>query len=386
MKVRIGLRASVIILFLGLYLSSLIILNSFFMGKQRLANDAFKSLEMDIAFSELSFQSQQDSLKAMELLNDFSSSLAASDMIQHEAQIYSAVFLFLLLVISVAIFIILIYIITKPLNELRLATSKIGEGDFSIQIPETGIKEIKDLKKSFNSMSRELASVQKKLISAEKYMIWKELSRILAHEIKNPLTPIQLSIQRLEEKHELDPKKFIEIFPESVRIINQEINNLQKLARSFSSFAKNINPEFTCFDAALAINEILNPYTHKYEISFSSEKEYFINFDQTHFYQVIANILQNAIDASEDDVSIKVAIIEETEKIKISISDKGQGIPVENLQRIFEPYFTKKKKGTGLGLALVKKLIDMNNAEISVESTEHVGTKFLIYINSVEKK
>ncbi|OPX29459.1 MAG: hypothetical protein B1H06_01505 [Candidatus Cloacimonas sp. 4484_143] len=386
MKIRIGLRASVIILFLGLYLSSLIVLNAFFVGKQKLANDAFKTLEMDKAFAELSFISQQDSLKAMKLLNEFHGSLAASDMVQHESQIYSAVFLFLLLVISVLIFIIIFNIITKPLNELRRATSKIGEGDFSIHLPETGIKEIRDLKSSFNSMSRELDSVQKKLIRAEKEMIWKELSRILAHEIKNPLTPIQLSIQRLEEKYELDPDKFSEIFPESVRIINQEINNLQKLAHSFSSFAKNINPEFTRFNAAQTIKDILISYTHKFDISFECEKEFTIEFDQTHFYQIITNILQNAIDASEEDGKIKLAIIEENTGLHVTISDQGQGIPPENLQRIFEPYFTKKKKGTGLGLALVKKLIDVNRARIEVESKIDEGTTFHIYINYAEKK
>jgi two-component system, NtrC family, nitrogen regulation sensor histidine kinase NtrY len=386
MKVRIGLRASVIVLFLGLYLSSLIVLNAFFVGKQKLANDAFKSLEMGKSFAELSFLSQRDSLKAMELLNEFHGSLATSDMVQHESQIYSAVFLFLLLVISVIIFIIIFNIITKPLNELRRATSKIGKGDFSIQLPETGIKEIKDLKSSFNSMSRELDSVQKKLLRAEKEMIWKELSRILAHEIKNPLTPIQLSIQRLEEKYELDPVKFNEIFPESVRIINQEINNLQKLARSFSSFAKNINPEFTRFDAVQIIKDILISYTHKYNISFECDKEITIEFDQTHFYQIITNILQNAIDASEEAGKMKLAINKENTGLLVSISDEGQGIPPENLQRIFEPYFTKKKKGTGLGLALVKKLVDVNNARIEVESKLNEGTTFNIYINSVEKK
>ncbi len=235
-------------------------------------------------------------------------------------------------------------------------------------------------------MSRELDSVQKKLLRAEKEMIWKELSRILAHEIKNPLTPIQLSIQRLEEKYELDPVKFNEIFPESVRIINQEINNLQKLARSFSSFAKNINPEFTRFDAVQIIKDILISYTHKYNISFECDKEITIEFDQTHFYQIITNILQNAIDASEEAGKMKLAINKENTGLLVSISDEGQGIPPENLQRIFEPYFTKKKKGTGLGLALVKKLVDVNNARIEVESKLNEGTTFNIYINSVEKK
>ncbi|MCK4695386.1 MAG: GHKL domain-containing protein, partial [Candidatus Cloacimonetes bacterium] len=258
--------------------------------------------------------------------------------------------------------------------------------DFSVYLPETGIKEIKELKQSFNSMSRELEEVQRKLLQAEKEMIWKELSRILAHEIKNPLTPIQLSIQRLEEKYEENPDKFQEIFLDSVKIINQEISNLQNLARSFSTFAKSIIPEFTDFNPALAIEEILKPYIHKYNLVVEGDKDCVIRFDQTHFYQIITNILQNAIDASPENNEIKLKISNEQDSMIIQIIDKGKGITPENLPRIFEPYFTKKKKGTGLGLALVKKLIDVNNAFINVQSEPGKGTVFKIIISSRIKK
>jgi nitrogen fixation/metabolism regulation signal transduction histidine kinase len=286
------------------------------------------------------------------------------------------------MIISVTVFIIIIYILTKPLKEMQRATSKIGEGDFSVQLPETGFKEIKELIASFNRMSRELENVQKKLIRAEKESIWKELSRILAHEIKNPLTPIQLTIQRLEEKYELDPQKFEEIFPDSVKIINQEISNLQNLAYSFSSFARNIEPDFSEFNLKSHLDEILMSYTHKYEISLSCATEQIITFDRTHFYQIITNILQNAIDAAEDELKIIINCKKENDKIVISISDNGKGIAAGILPRIFDPYYTKKSKGTGLGLTLVKKLVDLNNAEIEVESEVGKGTTFIIKLNS----
>ncbi|MCK4312004.1 MAG: HAMP domain-containing histidine kinase, partial [Candidatus Cloacimonetes bacterium] len=361
---------------------SLIVLNAFFINKYKQSNEAFKNMKFDQSLSTLTFKTTKDSLKAKELLNNFRQSLAATEMIQHEAQIYSAVFLFLLMLISIFIFIFVLYKITKPLKELQSATAKIRKGDFSVYLPETGIKEIKELKQSFNSMSRELEEVQKKLLQAEKEMIWKELSRILAHEIKNPLTPIQLSIQRLEEKYEEDPEKFQEIFPDSVKIINQEISNLQNLARSFSTFAKSIVPKFTNFNPALAIEEILKPYIHKYNLILESDNDCFISFDQTHFYQIITNIVQNAIDASPENNEIKLKISNEQDSVIIHIIDKGKGITPENLPRIFEPYFTKKKKGTGLGLALVKKLIDVNKASINVQSEPGKGTVFKIRISS----
>jgi len=268
------------------------------------------------------------------------------------------------------------------MKELQSATASIGKGDFSISLPETGIKEMKELKQSFNSMSRELESVQKKLIKAEKEMIWKELSRILAHEIKNPLTPIQLSIQRLEEKYETDPEKFSEIFSDSVEIINQEITNLQNLARSFSSFAKKIEPDLTVFNPYTLINDIIRPYNDSYQIDLSGEEKLLINFDQTHFYQIVTNILQNAMDASSDEAKIDI-ILQKKRELEISFRDYGSGISIKDIQKIFEPYFTRKKKGTGLGLALVQKLVELNNAQISVESEPDKGTKFILKLEPV---
>ena len=271
MKINPGLRSSVILLFLFLYLSSLFIINNFFVKKYQQSNRLFTEMKFDISMSELTFNSKQDSIKARELLNNFRQNLAAAEMMKQEAQVHSMVYLLLLMIVSIVIFILLLYKITKPLNELQKATGKIRDGDFSVYLPETGIREIRELKHSFNSMSRELDSTQNKLLQAEKDTMWKELSRILSHEIKNPLTPIQLSIQRLEEKYELDQKKFCEIFPESLSIINQEINNLKLLVSSFSNFAKNINPEFSEFNPKTMIDDILNSYQNNFEVKVSGE-------------------------------------------------------------------------------------------------------------------
>lgn len=382
MKFKFSLRGIIISLFLVLYLSSLIIINAFFIEKHRESGEAFQSLRFDESLSNLSFLTKQDSLQAKELLQKFNSSQAASEMIRHEAQIYSTGFLFILMIISVTTFIIVFYVITKPLKEMQLATVKIRKGDFGVKLPETGFKEFRELQNSFNRMSAELLSVQKKLILAEKENIWKELSRILAHEIKNPLTPIQLSIQRLEEQYELDQEKFHKIFAESFQIINQEISNLQNLAYSFSNFAKNIEPDFSEFSLKTYLSEILQSYTHRYQIKLNCQEDQQIIFDKTHFYQIITNIIQNAIDASDPEPEIEIEILKKEEIIQLSIQDKGIGIATEMIDKIFEPYFTKKKKGTGLGLALVKKLIDINNADIKVKSNLGEGTEFIIYFKN----
>ena len=382
MRLNFGIRSSIIILFLGLYLTSLLLINNYFVKQHGRTNQALKRIKLDESFADLDYGSEQDKKKARALVNRFRESLAETEMIRNESQIYSSVLLFLLMLFSIFIFILIFYKLTRPLKELQNATATIREGDFSVKLPETGIKEMRELKQSFNSMSRELDSVQHQLLKAEKEMIWKELSRILAHEIKNPLTPIQLSIQRLEEKYETDPEKFAEIFRESIVIINQEISNLQNLARSFSTFAKNLNPDFSIFNCRSFIEDIIKPYSNEFTISVQGPIETLIKFDQTHFYQIITNLVQNAIDASRNEKKINI-LIEEDDKVRVIIEDFGSGIEQEVLKKIFEPYYTRKKKGTGLGLALVNKLIEINQAEISVLSEPGKGSRFIISLERV---
>lgn len=381
---KISLRASVILLFLILYLSSLWILNSIFINSQQKNKAAFKNIEFADSFSNLQFQTKQDSILASEMIQKFRESQAAFSLNSNETRLNSTFVLFVMMLLSITIFIIVFYQITRPLKVLEDATSKIRKGNFSIQVKERGFKELHGLQQSFNKMSSELKSIQARLLMAEKEMIWKELSRILAHEIKNPLTPIRLSVQRLEEHCETNPEKFLSIFPNAARIINQEIDNLQNLAQSFSSFAKNINPDFSEFKVLPEISKLIEPYQHKYKISFNCNKDAKIKFDQTHFYQIVTNILQNAIDASKsgDETSISCEIKESN--IILKIKDNGAGIDPDDLEKIFQPYFTKKKKGTGLGLALVKKLTEVNNSEIRVASVLNKGSEFIITIPKID--
>ena len=376
MKFRPGIRASVIILFATLYLSSLFIINTFLINRQKQINDAFRNLEFDRTLSSLKYKTAQDSLNAAKLTSLFRQSLAKTELLQNEAKAYSAAIIFGLMIFSVLVFIIIFYKITKPLKELQQATAKIRQGEFSVSLPETGIREIKELRQSFNSMSKELANVQQQLLKTEKENIWKQFSRILAHEIKNPLTPIQLSIQRLDDK--FGTKKFDDIFPEAVQIINQEIKHLYNLAQTFSNFAKKIEPEISVFNPYAEIGTIIKSYSHKFDIRITGEQNCLVEFDKTHFYQIITNLLQNAFDASLPESPITIDLKEENKQVVLSIIDKGIGIAEEYLSQIFEPYFSRKKKGIGMGLALVKKLVEINNAEISVLSEDGKGTTFQI--------
>ncbi|MDD3050943.1 MAG: HAMP domain-containing sensor histidine kinase [Candidatus Cloacimonetes bacterium] len=378
---KLNLRVIVIITFVVLYQGSLILLNSFFLDQQNKMNSILSVSHFDEKFSELSFASKQDSLKATEIMKDFREAIASSSMLRRETQIYSALVLFLLMLFSIFVFIIIFYRITAPLKELNQATLQIRNGDFSVNLSESGIPEMRQLKQSFNRMSKELDFIQKKLLAAEKEMIWKELSRVLAHEIKNPLTPIQLSVQRLEDKYDSDPEKFRAIFPESASIIHQEIANLRELVKSFSVFAKQKQPDESIFNPAEYLTEIVKPYQHKYQI-ICELNDCMIKFDQNHFYQIVTNVLQNAIDASGVDNPIIIKLFPSKSFVVLQIIDEGAGISQEDLMKIFEPYFSTKKHGTGLGLALVKNLVELNKGYIRVHSRIGEGSTFEIIMDA----
>ncbi|HNX00088.1 MAG TPA: HAMP domain-containing protein, partial [Candidatus Cloacimonadota bacterium] len=207
MKVRLGLRTITILLFLLLITVSMGIVYRFFLHKQQEISSAFDKNNFDSSFSKLNFKTAQDSLIAKEVLKQYGEMRVLVKMANQEAKVYSSVYLLLIILLSGIIFIIIICMISRPLIEMREATESIKRGDFSVHLKENGIAEMKELKRSFNDMSHELYTIQNRLLIAEKEMIWKDLSRILAHEIKNPLTPIQLTIQRLEEIYNSDPKK-----------------------------------------------------------------------------------------------------------------------------------------------------------------------------------
>ena len=292
-----------------------------------------------------------------------------------EVKSYSWLIIFTIAIVAFAFFILIIMKFSKPIIELQKATELIQKGFYDITLPENGIRELRDLKRSFNTMSKELINTQDKLVESEKQAIWKDLSRALAHEIKNPLTPIQLTLQRLEEKY-TDKEKFYDYFPQATEVIHNEIQNLLSISRNFSTFAKLVLPEKSVFSPQKILDSIIDSYSSDYIINKNYQSNKSVIFDQDHFYQIITNLLQNAIDASKRGTPIEVTIKEDHKLLIICIEDHGIGIAREDISRIYNPYFTKKPNGSGIGLALVKKFIEANGSTIFVNSQEGIGTKF----------
>ncbi len=375
---KIGLKYYLIIIFIILFSGSIWLLNKVVQNGQNDIGIAYENLGLEEFLSDASYSTVNDSLKAERILNKYLQARAASRTSLINMRIYSWVWVLILFIIGISSFIFIVNTISKPLYELRKATDLISAGNFNVHLSEKGIPELRDLKKSFNIMSEELELTQQKLLASEKELLWKDLSRILAHEIKNPLTPIKLSLERLEEKYITDREAFTSYFPSALEVINHEIENLLAISRSFSDFARPVEPDKVIFAPAVQINEIIAGYEGRFEISTEMDVNAHICFDRNHFYQIFTNLLQNALDACTEEGCVQIKLSSKIGRVVLVIEDKGSGIAEEDLPRIFDPYFTKKQNGTGLGLSVVKKLVTANAGDIWVDSTVGEGTKFII--------
>ena len=287
----------------------------------------------------------------------------------------------LLLFLSISIAIRFSSRFFRSINNLIIASSNIGKGNLDIKVPEIRTdKDIEVLNQNFNLMIDKLKSQQEKLIIKERHEAWENLARKLAHEIKNPLTPIQLTIDRLKSKYSKkieDQDK--DDFSKSLMIIVKQIKQIENLVNEFSDFArmpkpilKNNNLVSLIRDNILLTNELDN----KILIDFKLDKsEVLLNSDSEQLSRVFFNLLKNAIESIKDKKidnddfvgKIDIALNENEEIVNFMIIDNGLGFGIfaDNIKDILNPYFSTKKKGTGLGLAIVNKIINDHNGKIN---------------------
>ncbi|WP_435167656.1 ATP-binding protein [Candidatus Pelagibacter bacterium nBUS_28] len=291
----------------------------------------------------------------------------------------------LLLFISISIAIRFSSRFFRSINNLILASTSIGKGNLNIKVPEVKTdKDLEILNKNFNQMIERLKDQQDKLIINEKHEAWGNLARKLAHEIKNPLTPIQLTIDRLKNKYsnELDEKSK-ENFKENLKIINNQINQIEKLVNEFSDFARMPKPIFQKNDLVILMKdniELLQELDKTIKIEFKNNiKQILFNSDKEQLSRVFLNLIKNSIESiqqkTEKVVNFKKIIAIElndlNSHISLIINDSGIGFKdLSNIKEILNPYFTTKKQGTGLGLSIVNKIINDHNGNIEFISKE----------------
>ena len=302
----------------------------------------------------------------------------------------------LLLFISITIAIRFSSRFFRSINNLISASTAIGEGDLTTKVPEIKTdKDLEILNKNFNSMIVRLKNQQDKLIINERYEAWGNLARKLAHEIKNPLTPIQLSIDRIKEKYiqQVD-KNEKDNFEENLKIINNQIKQIGNLVNEFSDFARMPKPVLKKNDLIKIIHEnikLLSEIDHSIKINLDNKNpSILLECDKEQISRVIFNLIKNSVESiqqkaentSNFDKIITIEIFERNNQIYIIIKDSGLGFEniKNNIKDILNPYFTTKKNGTGLGLSIVNKIINDHNGEINFVSIPN-GAKIEIIFN-----
>ena len=268
----------------------------------------------------------------------------------------------------------------RSINNLIFASNAIGEGDLNAKVPEIKTdKDLETLNKNFNSMINKLKNQQEKLIINERHEAWENLARKLAHEIKNPLTPMQLTIDRLQSKYSeqiLDQDKTN--YKENLNIIKNQIKQIGNLVNEFSDFARMPKPILKDNNLILLLKEnikLLEKLDASIQIKFiSNEDEIFFNSDKEQLSRVFFNLIKNAIESIQQKnelntdfvgkIYIEINKFIDTIKIKIVDNGMGFGIFADNIKDILNPYFTTKKNGTGLGLSIVNKIINDHNGKI----------------------
>jgi two-component system nitrogen regulation sensor histidine kinase NtrY len=271
--------------------------------------------------------------------------------------------------------------ITRPIEQLVLAADEVGKGNLSYQIPVKGKDEFAVLGSAFNRMVVDLSENQNRIIELEKMASWQQLARKLAHEIKNPLTPIQLMAQQMRDKYMGENKDYEKLLTDCYAIIEEEVESLQRLVREFSDFAR--LPEFKLLkqDILPLFYSIQKLYNQVNLEIILPRGPFEIKYDFDYLKRVMINLIDNAITAAGDEKPIKISLINTDNKfVQIDVTDQGEGIFTENLSKVFEPYFSTKPSGVGLGLAICKNIIKEHNGKIEVQSELEKGTTFSIYL------
>ena len=308
------------------------------------------------------------------------------DLFKRVIVVFYFLFSFPVFLLSILVSFLLADEIIQPIVNLEEATRRVAEGDFTVRILSRPNDELSVLVSSFNRMVGELSGSRKKLLQAEKISAWQEIAKRLAHEIKNPLTPIKLSAQRILKKHNHNRDEFDRILVPAITAIIEEVENLDKMLIEFREFTRLPLPDPELLNLKSLVKEVTAMYRQlsrgvRVDISGIPE-ELELSVDRNQMKQVFANLLKNAIQAMADsgEISLSADIVEKEDRAfcRIWIRDTGEGIDELVGESIFHPYFTTKKDGTGLGLAIVERVIFDHSGTIRFETQKNIGTTFII--------
>jgi signal transduction histidine kinase len=285
--------------------------------------------------------------------------------------------------------------VSRPIERLAIAAEEVAEGNWDVRVAERGRDEVGVLARSFNHMTAQLVSQRERLVQTERVAAWRELARRLAHELKNPLFPLQLTVENLIRARDLPEAEFDEVFRESTATLGMEIANLKTIIGRFSDFSKMPRPELERIDARDVVERVRSLYQPGFslphppspaipepaEIRFDVElapEPMPLLVDPEMLHRALSNLVLNAIDAMPQGGALTLSARPKDETVELRVADTGEGITPEECERLFTPYYTTKEHGTGLGLAIVQSVVADHNGTIAVESRPGAGVTFVI--------
>jgi two-component system, NtrC family, nitrogen regulation sensor histidine kinase NtrY len=277
--------------------------------------------------------------------------------------------------------------VTRPVEQLAEAARDVAAGNWSTQVPVSSADELGALAESFNRMTHELLSQKQQLVQAERVAAWRELARRLAHELKNPLFPLQLTVENLLRARQQSQQLFDEMFQEGSATLLAEIANLKAVISRFSEFSKMPQPQLQSVD----VNEIVQNVVRVFRAQLRSPDRAAIQpnldlasgiepiaADPELLHRALSNLVLNAMDAMPQGGTLTLRTHQKGDRVFIEVSDTGAGLTAEECERLFTPYYTSKAHGTGLGLAIVQSIISDHGGRISVQSEPGKGATFRI--------
>ena len=279
--------------------------------------------------------------------------------------------------------------VSRPVVSLAEAARRVAAGDLGAKVEVESSDELGELAASFNRMTEDLVQQKDRTLQAERVAAWRELARRLAHELKNPLFPLQVTVENLMRAKQKSPEMFEEVFDEGTATLLAEINNLKTIIGRFSEFSKMPQPQRRPTQVNDVVGSVLRVFhaqlrgndKEKNEITVHTalaESLPEISADPDLLHRALQNLVLNAIDAMPKGGELTIRTATLGDQVEISVSDTGSGLTQEECGRLFTPYYTTKQHGTGLGLAIVQSVVSDHGGTISVESTKEKGTTFRI--------
>jgi nitrogen fixation/metabolism regulation signal transduction histidine kinase len=297
-------------------------------------------------------------------------------------------------VLGLAIGFVLSYVVaarvTRPVEQLAEASRRVASGDWEVRVGDVHASgEIEELARAFDTMTRQLVDQRERLIQTERVAAWRELARRLAHELKNPLFPLRITLDNLRRAKALPGTEFDEVFDESLTTMTSGLANLNAVIGRFSDFARMPRPEF----ASISPNDVVRQSVQLFRAQIEApdrppisltvdldESLGSIRADAEQLGRTVQNLLLNAIDAMPSGGALTVRTRRTDGAVHIEVSDTGEGLTDEERSRLFTPYYTTKQHGTGLGLAIVQSVVADHGGKVWVESERGRGATFHVEI------